>query len=80
MPKKGGGISNIRCSKGHENLAKYYEMLTKLILPNLQVTLSQVPPSQKETWGAEGAPCFHACPRANSKRSFVACEPADVLH
>ena len=54
--------------------------MTKLIPPNLRVTLSQVPPSQKETQGAEGALCFHARPRANSKKIVVVCEPADVLH
>jgi hypothetical protein len=42
--------------------------LTKLLGPNLRVTLSQVPPSKKETWGAEGKPSFPARPRANRTR------------
>ena len=63
-----------------ETLTKYYEMLTKLVPPNLRVTLSQVPPSQKETWGAEGTPSFHTCPHVNSKPSIVICGPSDALH
>ena len=40
-------------------------VLTKLLSPRPQVTLSQVPPSKKETWGAKGNPSFPARPRAN---------------
>ena len=54
--------------------------MTKLLPPNLRVTLSQVPPSQKEMWGAEGPPRFHVRPRTNSKPSVVICEPSDALH
>ena len=40
-------------------------VMTKLLGLRPQVTLSQVPPSQKETWGAEGNPSFPAHPRAD---------------
>ena len=49
-------------------------------MPNLQVTLSQVPTSKKETWGAEGNPSFHVHPCANSKWSSVAYVLADIQH
>ena len=65
--------------KEHKNITKYYKVLTNLIVPNLRVTLSQVPPSQKEMQGVEGTLHFHTHPHANSKKSFVACEPANVL-
>ena len=63
-----------------ENITKYYGMLTKLLPPNIQVTLSQLPPSKKETQGVEGTLCFPARPRVNSKKSFVACEPVNIPH
>ena len=66
--------------KGQENLTKYYEMLTKLIPPNLRVTLSQVPPSQKEMQGAESTLRFHVRPRTNSKLSSAICEPGGAPH
>jgi len=43
-----------------ERTGKYYKILTKLFPPNLQVTLSQVPPSQKEPWGLR-AHCISTC-------------------
>ena len=55
-------------------------MMTKLKGPSPLVTLSQIPPSQKETWGAESNPCFQAHPHANSKWIIVTCGPSDVLH
>ena len=53
--------------------------MTKLKGPRQQEALLQIPPSQKEMQGAEGTLHFHARPRANSKQSFVAFEPANVL-
>jgi hypothetical protein len=54
--------------------------MTKLLGPRQQEALLQVPPSQKEMWGALYEPCFHAHPHANSNSPTVICEPSDTLH
>jgi hypothetical protein len=54
--------------------------MTKLLSPNLRVTLSQVPPSQKEMWGAEGTPRFPVRPHTHSIQLSLPCEPTGVLH
>ena len=53
--------------------------MTKLLPPKPQAALLQIPPSQKETQGAESTLCFHARPHANSKLASVTCGPSGVL-
>jgi hypothetical protein len=54
--------------------------MTKLMPPKQQEALLQVPPSQKETQGAEGTLRFHVRPRTNSESLAVLCELSGVLH
>jgi hypothetical protein len=77
-PAKGGGgeVLIFEWGKAEKGKTKGKLLLTKLLLPRHQVTLSQIPPSQKEMWGAESKPHFPACPHANSSCTSVACEPA----
>jgi hypothetical protein len=74
---EGGENADLIAGK-RENMKNLIGVMTKLLIPKPQVTLSQVPPSKKETWGAESNPSFPAHPRANSRRASVAYEPADV--
>ena len=54
-------------------------MLTNLKGPRHQVTLSQIPPSQKERQGVKNSPSLQVCPHTNSSIS-VAYEPAGNMH
>jgi len=54
--------------------------MTKLLMPNFAVILSQIPPSQKETGGAESDPHFHLHPCANSYHFSRSCEQCGILH
>jgi hypothetical protein len=71
-----GGETDNQLRKTEKGKTNGKLMLTKLLLLRHQVTLSQIPPSQKEMWGAESKPHFPACPHANSSCTSVACEPA----
>ena len=72
-----GGKTDNQIMKDRKGMTNGKLLLTKLLLPRHQVTLSQIPPSQKEMWGAESKPHFPACPHTNSSCTSVACEPAD---
>jgi hypothetical protein len=73
---EGEGKTDDRIVKGRKRNDNGKLMLNKLMLPRHQVTLSQIPPSQKEMWGAESKPHFPVCPHTNSSCTSVACEPA----
>jgi hypothetical protein len=74
--RRGGEVLIFEWGKAEKGRTKGKLLLTKLLLPRHQVTLSQIPPSQKEMWGTESKPHFPACPHANSSCTSVACEPA----
>jgi hypothetical protein len=67
----GGEVLIFECGKAEKGKTKGKLLLTKLLLLSHQVTLSQIPPSQKEMWGAESKPHFPACPHANSSCTSV---------
>jgi hypothetical protein len=80
-PSKEGGGGKGKILIGRERKDKFGKLLmTKLLTPRHQVTLSQIPPSQKETQGVEDTPSLQARPRADSKLIVDPYGPNIVLH
>src|ERR1700677_3882635 len=75
--RKGGEMLIFLTDEDRKRRKRLLKVMTKLKGPRHQVTLSQIPPSQKETWGAKSNTHFQARPRANSLS--VAYEPAGDL-
>jgi hypothetical protein len=79
-PTKGGGNADILTDEDRKRLERLIWVMTKLKSPRHQVTLSQIPSSQKEMWGVKNNPHFQARPRADSFQISVACELVDDWH
>jgi hypothetical protein len=73
-----GGKTDIQIEKDRKKQEMLLKVLTKLKCLRYQVTLSQIPPSQKETYGVKSNSRFTAHPHTNSSIS-VAYEPAGDL-
>ena len=77
---EGGEILIFLTDKDRKRLERLIWVMTKLKGPRHQVTLSQIPSSQKEMWGVKNNPHFQARPRADSFQISVTCELVDDWH
>jgi hypothetical protein len=77
---EGRGKADIQMEKDRKGGTNGMLLLTKLSLPRHQVTLSQIPPSQKEMQGVEDTPSLQARPCADFKLIVDLYGPNDILH
>ena len=69
-PHKGGKHLNLIEEREKKSILGF-TVLTKLKHANNAVTLSQIPPSQKEMQGMKNSPSLQTCPCVNSKGIIV---------
>ena len=60
--ERGGEILIFLTDEDRKRRKRLLKVMTKLKGPRHQVTLSQIPSSQKEMWGVENNPHFQAHP------------------
>jgi hypothetical protein len=74
--ERGRNVSKLNNGKGRKSLTKLSTWMTKLLSLNLWVTLSQVPPSQKETQGETNRVSKRVLTHPQSQVMFC----VDLLH